>query len=197
MTEFDQLIEEAHRALARGDAATADRLAQQVLATHRESGSALHLAGIAAAAQGRFRAAINLLQRAAASEPPSDRFLHDLAELCYRFDLFDAAEQALSRAMVLAPTRADLPVKLGFIELRRGRPIEALALLHRALAHTKPTFEELVKLSAAVLRALPGHAGALHGAGMVAARMGQAERAAELLRQATDAAPMVVQYWTI
>jgi tetratricopeptide (TPR) repeat protein len=192
---MDALIAEALGALSRGDLATADRLARESLTAAPMSGAALHLAGIIAARRGHPQVALDLLQQAAASEPANDRFLHDLGELCYRLNLLEAAEQALRRAMDLAPTRTDLPVKLGFVQLRRGRPVEALALVERALAHTAPPLDELGKLSAAILQTLPGDARALHGAGLVEARAGRTEQATRLLEQAADIAPTVASHW--
>jgi tetratricopeptide (TPR) repeat protein len=192
---MDGRIAEAYGALSRGDVASADRLAREALAAYPVSGTALHLAGMVAARRGQPQAALELLQQAAASEPASDRFLHDLGELCYRLNLLDGAEQALERAMDVAPARSDLPVKLGFVKLRGGRPIEALALLDRALTHATPPLDELSKLAAAILQTAPGDARILHRAGVVEARAGRTEQGVRLLQQAANAAPGVTRCW--
>ena len=122
--------------------------------------------GIALRQSGQSARALELLQRAAARQPPFALAFHELGVLLFSLRRLDEAQAVLERGLAHAPAMAELSVLLGGIFLDRLDWSNAKLAFARALANS------------------PGQPAALFGLG--AALMGEGEfaPAAERFRHA-------------
>jgi Flp pilus assembly protein TadD len=128
-TENLRLAADLHR---RGDFASARRLYGEVLARDPDNAEAAHLAGVAAADQGRPTEALGLLRRAARLDPRSPIVHLNLAATLGALGRADAALAAIDAAAILEPRLPRVHRLRGDVLRSTGRFDAALKSFQRA-----------------------------------------------------------------
>lgn len=93
----------------------------------------LYQKGVAAAAAGRDKEAIEELKAAVALHPAFVQALNELSALYLNGNDFQSAEEALSAALKVDPNNTTLRLNYGYVLLLRERFVEAERELHRAI----------------------------------------------------------------
>ncbi len=139
--DFSQALDQARNYLQAGRPALAEMVCQQVLARAPDHVGALHLGALAAFAQGRGEAALDLLARAVALAPESPELRNDQGELLRAAGLLDQALAAFRTALVLRPDFPEAHNNLGVALGQAGHGEAALASFRAALA-ARPDYPE-------------------------------------------------------
>jgi Flp pilus assembly protein TadD len=125
----------ALRALQRGDAeAAAPALAQHVEAYPDDTEGRLNY-GVALYQLGKYSESLVQFEHVLGEKPDLPQAWLDVAAACNQLGLLKRAEEALSRAAVLAPARRDLHYNLALLRLKQGRVMEAMAEAETELSH--------------------------------------------------------------
>ncbi len=201
---FEQLLD-GNRALARGDAGEAARIARAVLAKDSTNAFARLLLGRAALGAGRHREAIAAFKTYLAKVPGSADAHHWIALAALRMGDRVQALAEEEAALVIDPRHtAAVSIKAGLL-FSSGRQDEGLQVLRAAVERdtANPALRtELADLLTdagrygdaegeyrRVLATRPRDGRALLGLGLVLSATGRAEAASEPLNQAVDADP--------
>ena len=124
---------EAAAAFGRGDAATAARLCERVLALHPVFPDALHLLGLCIMAAGDPARALPLLRQAAALNPADPQLAHNLGVALAESGDQESACMAFSRAARLNPANPDSQFNLAVTSEENGDMEQAEAAYRRTL----------------------------------------------------------------
>jgi tetratricopeptide (TPR) repeat protein len=117
-----------------GKPAEAERLCRQVLAKDPGHFDALHLLGLARAAQGDLEGAVTLLEQALAGVPDAAAVIYNLATLKQRQGHDDKALDGFQRATALAPDYAPAHLAAAAALHKKGRLADALVHYREGLA---------------------------------------------------------------
>ncbi len=131
MTETFQSAVRQHRA---GRLSEAEALYRRVLRAAPDHADALHLMGLAAAQQGRYPAALELIGKAIRRNDKVPDFHNNLAEAYRALGRTDEALAAYRRAIALAPEFVGAHLNLGGVLCERGQWEAAEACYRRAIA---------------------------------------------------------------
>jgi len=114
-------LEECRRAFEGGDSASAERICQGLLRTHRADTRALHILAVIASARADDAAAVVYLGRCVAIEPRNASFHNDLARVHALAGRYALALASLHRALALAPGNGRAITDLADILERSGQ----------------------------------------------------------------------------
>ena len=132
-TDIEQLLDDAERALADGDAAEAKRLVRLAIDAQPDRARALFLAGRIERLAGRHDAALKLLERAAELDPAHVATHLEIAHLHRRTRDFERCLDELSLALYYDPDNTDAYAELGAVHQMRGDLAGAIEYLERAV----------------------------------------------------------------
>ncbi|MEW6368401.1 MAG: tetratricopeptide repeat protein [Acidobacteriota bacterium] len=136
-----------------GRAAEAERLLRDVVAAYPGNAEAAYSLGLLLGEAGRNNEAAEWLARAAAGWPRHARVRYNLGLVLARLGRIEEARTTLREALPLAPADYDALFALADLELRDGRPREALVLAERMIAE-RPNDPAGLQLRAAAARLL-------------------------------------------
>jgi tetratricopeptide (TPR) repeat protein len=131
--EINRLMYAASAAFARGDSATAARLADQVLVLKPGFPDALHLAGLCAMRGGDIPRALPLLEQAAGLMPENPRLIYNLGVARSESGDRDGALQAFGNAARLAPAHPKSQFNLAVLSAEAGLMEQAETAYRRTL----------------------------------------------------------------
>jgi tetratricopeptide (TPR) repeat protein len=134
------LLQRALEHHQRGQLPQAEALYRQLLQAQPRHADALHLLGVIALQQGRFEAAVDLIQQALAVRP-ADNFHCNLGNALKALGRRAEAIGSYRQALALNPRLADAWCNLGNALLEEGQAQEAEAACRQALA-LRPAFAE-------------------------------------------------------
>jgi len=166
-----KLAAEGHRALAKGDPRTAERLFREALALDEHDPAALGGLGMVAVQSGHMKAAAHLFLKAVEADPNQPDHAVNAGSALWRLGQRDRALSVLGDVAVRAPRNARARIAHGTALMETGRLVEAEAEARAALA---------------VDRRDPGALGLL---GRVLTRAGRPDEAVASLETATKRAP--------
>ncbi len=141
------------QAMRGGDAATAARLADELLAIAPDAPDALHLAGVAYDAGGRHQAARDALRRASARWPENALVLVDLGNAQLHCGDREAARASWREATSRQPAHPMPWYNLGRSLQLEGRTQEAIDALSQAVRHAPSFMPARILLADALVHA--------------------------------------------
>lgn len=115
-----------------GQAAQAEQLCRQILASVPGQPDTLHLLGIIAHTYGHLDQAIQLLRQACASPQAAPLYWSNLAEMCRQKGLLQEGESAARRAVTLDPNLLGAWNNLGILLQEMGQYDESRTCLEKA-----------------------------------------------------------------
>jgi len=169
--DTEQLLDDAERVLADGDAVQAERLVRLVLNSQPDQPHALFLAGRLERLAGRHDAALELLGHAAALDPKHVATHLELSLLHRRVRDFDRCLDELSLALYYDPDNTTAYTELGAVHQMQGDLDGAIEYFLKALERN------------------PDHAHALAQLGLCYLRKERFAEAIELLERAVERDP--------
>lgn len=155
---IDRKLQQALRALSKGDTRKAKAACHGVLAADGLNGDALHLLGLAWRQEGNLPEALHWLRKAVAASPRFHGAWYNLADALAAASVRHEAEHAYQQALELKPDFIDARINLGNLYLAQRDWEQAKAQYEQVLAARPEDLRALTNLGLA--QRLTGHSAA-------------------------------------